>query len=1105
MPKSNAAPGALLRAAYKDLGLAEGKLLSATDSPRGRSSQDWVDKGEWLVLAWDVGAEKVFFVENNPVIVFAQHISSDRDAQRQLFQRIWNMARPPLLFLAVPGELAVYDLSIGPARDSTEWAQTLGRRRLAVARTIGQVAKKLQAFSRERIETGRLFEEKRFGEDGRADKALIADLRTVRRVLIDKGLAPQHAHAVIGRSIFIRYLEDRHVLEPEYFRKVARGNPRWQEILDRPSQTPDADPELAKRLYLRVLDSHEFTYALFDQLAKDFNGDMFPESKDERRAVAADPDYLRRVQGFLRGDPDPKNPQLFFFAYKFDVIPIELISSIYEEFYGAKKSDEGDRSTHYTPPALVDYLLSQILTPDRLSKRPRILDPAVGSGIFLVEAFRRLVRYRVHAQGGRRLSARQLRKILRDQLAGIDIDGEAVRVAAFSLYLALLHYQEPRDILAHITQGWPLPNLKYERRTTRDTQQHFDILIEANTFDVKSAIAESDEAARHRFSAGWADIVIGNPPWGSPGRGKEERAPREALDVALHWCGKERPVGDREWSQAFIHKAVDLLRDGGHAGLLVSTGVFFKSHRKSRDFRTKWLTSVQLSRVVNFAHVRDIFFRGKNRASGAQSPFAAVVFQKGKPPNDRHVFEYWSAKKTAMVQGMQSVVLSQPDLRALSQAKLAADDRLWKVYWWGGHRDEALIRALDLETALEDSTVRGARLAHRVGHGYIGKGDKKPCKELQKYLELPSQSFCRYGPLPTNRLGDPPKVVHRKGMLQLYEGLRVLVQRGIGQKGKTKGRIVARLGTEPFCFRNSIHGVRLPDGADPEAKVLLGIFWSSLARYYFWLTAGSWLWHNEIHLEHVRRMPIRLPAEPRLRQRIVSIVDRLRKNRPAGQMLDLYDPSPNDLSQKQIASLERQLDEAVFDLYELTDSERALVRDMCGVGLDLFYRGADSEALRPIVGVQPATRTGTAADLDRPGRTVPTRALRPYLTTFLDCWNRELDQVDGEFVWRIICPAKSFPMLAVLFTTAYSNQPVPDLAASDDAQWASLLTRLGRSRLIPLGTERIYIDGLVRVVTDTEIIIIKRNERRLWTASMAYEDAEATLLQAIHLQRAKRP
>ena len=63
----------------------------------------------------------------------------------------------------------------------------------------------------------------------------------------------------------------------------------------------------------------------------------------------------------------------------------------------------------------------------------------------MVESFRRIVRYQVRKQNGKRLSRSQLRKIVRDQIAGIDINEEAVRVSAFSLYLAFLHYQEPLD------------------------------------------------------------------------------------------------------------------------------------------------------------------------------------------------------------------------------------------------------------------------------------------------------------------------------------------------------------------------------------------------------------------------------------------------------------------------------------------------------------------------------------------------------------------------------------------------------------------------------------------------------------------------------------
>jgi hypothetical protein len=78
------------------------------------------------------------------------------------------------------------------------------------------------------VESGRLFADKRFGDlKNRADKALIRDLKTVRRELIDAGLSGSRvrfAHALIGRSIFIRYLEDRDILTEAYFPDLLRTN-----------------------------------------------------------------------------------------------------------------------------------------------------------------------------------------------------------------------------------------------------------------------------------------------------------------------------------------------------------------------------------------------------------------------------------------------------------------------------------------------------------------------------------------------------------------------------------------------------------------------------------------------------------------------------------------------------------------------------------------------------------------------------------------------------------------------------------------------------------------------------------------------------------------
>src|SRR5262249_1500604 len=143
----------------------------------------------------------------------------DVDAVRRKFNEVWCMARPALLFLARPGELAVYDLNKPPQRTVDDWLNNTPV--LDIAQSVRDIASKLSRYRREQIETGKLFEDHRFGSpDQRADKTLIDNLMHVRRSLMNAGLRGRHvkyAHALIGRSIFIRYLEDRKILEEKYF------------------------------------------------------------------------------------------------------------------------------------------------------------------------------------------------------------------------------------------------------------------------------------------------------------------------------------------------------------------------------------------------------------------------------------------------------------------------------------------------------------------------------------------------------------------------------------------------------------------------------------------------------------------------------------------------------------------------------------------------------------------------------------------------------------------------------------------------------------------------------------------------------------------------
>jgi len=99
---------------YKELDYKDGALFNTIDAPNESiNKQDWLDKGEWLTSAKNAGAEKVFFIENNPLIIFSR-CDDNLLSKVKAFNNAWCLARPRFLFLSVPGELTVYDLAKEP-------------------------------------------------------------------------------------------------------------------------------------------------------------------------------------------------------------------------------------------------------------------------------------------------------------------------------------------------------------------------------------------------------------------------------------------------------------------------------------------------------------------------------------------------------------------------------------------------------------------------------------------------------------------------------------------------------------------------------------------------------------------------------------------------------------------------------------------------------------------------------------------------------------------------------------------------------------------------------------------------------------------------------
>ncbi|MDX1961004.1 MAG: N-6 DNA methylase [Leptospiraceae bacterium] len=1052
----------LLFELIRSLGYNSGKLVNLESD----SKAEWLDLGDWIEIAKGISElTHILFIKNQPILMIGK--AQSQEEMIRIFNSSWCMMRPKFLFLISNAEITLFDLTQKPIKDTNELQDRIKKQ----VRSTNQILETFQEYSREKVES---YDFTVTDPMGGAESQFIKDLNSIRNILLEKGLNNKgkvkklkYSHSIIGRSIFIRYLEDRGILTKDYFLKVAGKKKEWIQSLEINENKPHISYN-KKSYYSKVLRNKEFTFRLFSQLKEDFNGDMFSLSPSEEKYVKQE--HLNLVSQFLLGDI--KDEKLFFWAYNFQFIPIETISSIYEEFYH-EENHKDTKGTNYTPSTLVEFLVSDTITQDVLKKKPRVLDPACGSGIFLVEAFKRIIRYNV-IQKQKRLTFTELNTILKEQIFGIEINPEALKVTSFSLYLALLNHLEPKDILENVSQKRKLPPLLFSKEETPH-EESFHTLVHSDAF----LTSELEETIQQKFQKESFDVVLGNPPWGSKLDAKQKK-------IMQDWCySHEFPIGDKEPSQAFIGLSISFLKKNGKAGLLISSGVFFK-HGISFDFRNNLLQKTQLQKVVNFDHVRDVFFSG-GRKKDSISPFASVIFINS-PLEHSNIFEYWTAKKITQLNSTKAVILHKSDLKLVRQEDFVRNHKLWKVYWWGGHRDRNLIEYLESSF---DRLEKFVDPENTVGQGYIIKGKKpKPRNWKKDYYNFPISNFKRYGQFKLSFLeSSPPENLYRFGLETVFNGSRLILGRGIKQKQSANGTIIARLEENDFCFTNSIIGIKLLNPETNKYKIILATLWSSLGKYFLFLISTDWgRWHHEVFVNEYLRLPIHFPEDKNLEQRIIRIVDELRNTEEDGR--------PSDgLFENKISKLESELDKAIYELYNLDESEIELIEETCNLRLDLLYNHTKSIALKKLFW-NGTLHYGLQKDLEIISNK---NELQEYALRFLQIWNPKVAS-KGELLWQVLCPENS-PMVGFIFYTHEKNKPLPKLD-TNYKDWKEILSKLSDSSLQKL-TKQIYIDGMIRIVSERYIVIIKRNEKRLWTKISASEDAEAVLVQAIHKQRKK--
>ncbi len=198
----------------------------------------------------------------------------------------------------------------------------------------------------------------------------------------------------------------------------------------------------------------------------------------------------------------------------------------------------------------------------------RYLDPACGSGIFLVALFNRLAtRWIVnHPNCTYEEKAAALLRILRNQLCGFDISPTACRIACFSLYLAFLDRFDPPDIRGYVGRtGNKLPRILLTDEGATP-EPDFPVIVREDFLNPSRPFED-------RFG-----YVVGNPPW--HGRGTKQIA------------------------HDFAQRIPDHLEAQGRACILLPSKVLF--NRTANPFQLQWLQSVTLEKVVQLADYRRI-------------------------------------------------------------------------------------------------------------------------------------------------------------------------------------------------------------------------------------------------------------------------------------------------------------------------------------------------------------------------------------------------------------------------------------------------------------------------------------------------------------------
>jgi len=874
-----------------------------------------------------IGKERKFYVEAKKPSVDIQY---DIHPAYQLRRYAWN-AHLPLSVLTDFEEFSIYNCKNKPnASDSAATGRDKYYRYTEYVEKWDEIA---SIFSKDAVLKGSFdrFAESSKGKKGttEVDDAFLEDIERWRKLLAynialrnpqikDEGQLNYAVQMTIDRIIFLRICEDKGIEAEEQLRSISKNTGIYDHLIK-----------------------------LFKRADVKYNSGLFHFSREKGNDDPAD----TFTPGLKIDDKVLKeiiNDIYYPCPYIFKEIPVEILGQVYEQFLGKViKLTEGHQArieekpevrkaggVYYTPKYIVDYIVQNTVgkllegkTPDKAAEL-KIVDPACGSGSFLLGAYQYLLDWHIKwyiendlekwakgkspaivqaSGGGWKLTTSKRKEILVNNIHGVDIDPQAVEVTKLSLLLKVLEEESGQlslglervlpDLGKNIQCGNSLIEWDYfEGKLTFDEEERRRV----NPFDWARSFPQI-------FINGGFDAVIGNPPYIRV-RIYKEFYPQEAQYLEKHY-----KCATHIWDiyLLFFEKAVRLLNNNGRSGFIVPIQTLHQPNCES--LRNILVTQTSIMSITDLSTLR-VF------QNAIIKNCILIIYRKFIKENLISIFNPLNPEE-----------LFLKPLRSWPQIEILKNESLtMKLDLLSENRnlyDKLLSRSWRLEEICY-VTFGMRSCAKGVGNGKKDRLISPAKKSMEDKPYLEGREIKRYQ---TNSLGRYinylPSEMYSPRVPELFEAKKIVSQSMLSKK-----RLIATLDTNKHYVEQSLiciipHGIITNEVKIhlPPLEFILGIINSKLESFYFSSVIIDFsLGGGLIHATPGSQAKLIIPkAEKNDISKMVELVTRMLTLLEKVKVI--HTPQEEEMMKREIQETDEHIDRLVYELFGLTEEEIKIV------------------------------------------------------------------------------------------------------------------------------------------------------------------------------------